>query len=368
MRFFLFVLRWSVRLSSTFLTTRGSVSLHPPPPAELPEVLGNTGPCTRCYMNRECMLYSAAETKSNTADPNLRPRQTDLLLKFTGHLKDDDFAYFQKWDRLIDLEADASFRNTCTSWLVDSQRLEQDTGESISDLRYGGAQPAPWDGGVFIAFDRPGKTLEGLAISHGTYVSISTDGNSFSETPRTKSAGIPKRITNFRHQFNVIRGVVEKVNGMRLYVACKREDLTRIRDMCTRFAKQAGGGESLLFRIDRDDSGVGTHILRQNLVNFFTHDFKRDEGQALSQVEMTKQTRLPRLRDIVVRLKEPSFRTTTPDAIFSSRNMHLPGCDLDELANEFRDLNPDQQTAVMKVIIACRHNSKICLNCFFCTD
>ena len=71
------------------------------------------------------MLYAASENESST----VRDSHKNLMSKFTGHLKEDEIAYFRKWDRLIDLEAHASNRNVATSWLKDSQRLEKEKGE-----------------------------------------------------------------------------------------------------------------------------------------------------------------------------------------------------------------------------------------------
>jgi hypothetical protein len=108
-------------------------------------------------------------------------------------------------------------------------------------------------------------------------------------------------------------------------------------------------GNKLFFRVDKDNSSVGIGTLRQNLINFFTADFIRREGEELSQTAIAKQRRIPWLRDVVIRLKPPSFDSRTPASFFNGPGPNIPGCDLQNLSSEFADLNPDQQKAVEKV-------------------
>jgi DNA replication ATP-dependent helicase Dna2 len=313
------------------------------------------------------MLYAAAETRNKT-DPNWLTGRShaDLLAKFTGNLQESDMEYFRKWDRLIDLEADASSRNMATAWLTDSHSREKERGESVSGLVFDHPEPSPTQEGsrLLIAFRRGGSSpsqapFQKIALSRGCHVIISTDGTSLvdsshSDTP-TPSPRRPKR---FRHQMHIVRGIVEKVENEKLFVMARREDLERIRDLVTRHRKfcEKNGGEAyspLPFRFDKDTSSVGIGTLRQNLINFLTADFSRKEVEQMSQASVAKQSRLPKLRDIVVRLASPKFDLrVTPDSIFRAVGPEIPGCDMDTLSAEYSRLNPDQQQAVIKVVSA----------------
>jgi hypothetical protein len=333
------------------------IKLLPAPPADLPEVKSTSHSCTRCFANRECMLYAAAE-KDDTSG-GVGHTHKELLSKFTGQLEEDDLAYFRKWDRLIDLEADASNRNAASAWLVNSHQREKETGESISSLVYDGAVPSEGGSQVLIRFRRGADTLsqsklESLSITKGSYVIISTDGTSFDDSqsePNLEYENTQRRRKKFRHHMHVVRGSMQEISSDGLLVSSRREDLERIRDMTSRYQKlsEDDGSSRLMFRLDKDNSSVGIGTLRQNIINFFSSDHSRKEGEEMSQVAVAKQRRLPRLRDSVVRLQPPSFNTNDTASFFRGPGPRIPGCDLHTLSREFEDLNSDQQDAVHKV-------------------
>lgn len=296
------------------------------------------------------MLYAASENESST----VRDSHKDLMSKFTGHLKEDEIAYFRKWDRLIDLEAHASNRNVATSWLRDSQRLEKEKGEVASSLIY--ERPEPLQGSrILIVFRRDPQTesissLESLSFQRGCHVIVSTDGTSLSTSEEVnfpEPSGPTKRRLILRHQMHIARGSFERIENDAMFVSAKREDLERIRDMVERHLKLHG--KTLHFRVDRENSSVGVGTLRQNIFNFFTADFSRSEGEELSQTEIAKQRRLPWLRDIIIRLKPPTFGSKKVESLFLGPGPKVPGCDLETLSFEFNKLNSSQKKAVEKV-------------------
>eukprot|EP00980_Cylindrotheca_fusiformis_P003269 scaffold738_cov124-Cylindrotheca_fusiformis.AAC.8 len=344
-----------------------SATLLPPPPADLPEVLSNSYSCQRCYVNRECMLYAAAGTKKKN-DPNWATGRShgDLLAQFTGHLQESDIEYFRTWDRLIDLEADASGRNIAIAWLTDSRCREMERGESISGLVFDHPEPSPTDESshVLIAFRRGGASLtqtsfEKISLTRGCHVIISTDGTSLVDgSSGLDSCTAPsRRIKKFRHQMHIVRGIVENVQNEKLLVMARREELERIRDLVIRhrnFCDKNGEPYSpLSFRFDKDTSSVGIGTLRQNLINFFTADFSGKKDEQLSQASAAKKLRLPKLRDLVIRLEKPRFDiNVSVELLFRSVGQTIPGCDMKGLSTEFSQLNPDQRQAVMKVVSA----------------
>lgn len=343
-----------------------SATLFPPPPADLPEVMSNSHSCQRCYVNRECILYAASET-NNKNDPDWLTGRShaDLLVKFTGKLQESDLEYFRKWDRLIDLEADASSRNIAASWLTESHICEQENGESVSCLVFDHPEPSRTEESshVLIAFHRAKSSptqapFDKIALSSGCHIIVSTDGTSLvdslgADTPTLSN----RRTTKFRYQMHVVRGIVEEVQGEKLLVMTRREELERIRDLVLRhrnFCEKNGEPYSeLQFRFDKDTSSVGIGTLRQNLINFLTADFADGKDENLSQANAAKKIRLPKLRDAVIGFASPRFDLRVPmDSIFHACCPPIPGCDMDTLSAEFYRLNPDQQQAVTKVVSA----------------
>lgn len=306
------------------------------------------------------MLYANSETEAKDLS-GVRKSHGELMAKFTGQLLPGDLDYFRKWDRLIDMEAHASVGNIATAWLVDSQKREKATGESLSSLVYDGASPSQEGSGVLLRFRRSSDflnqtKLESISIGKGSQVVISTDGNAFDDSqsdPKLEYTNTQREQKKFRHHMNVIRGYLEEAKADEVVVSAKREDLDRVRHMCSRYKKFSNGAgqAALMFRVDKDNSAVGIGTLRQNLINLFTADYARNSKEVLSKMDVAMQRRLPRLRDFIVRLAPPSFGQRDDALLFRAGGPTIPGCDLQDLAQEFERLNQDQQGAVRKVNI-----------------
>ena len=184
----------------------------------------------------------------------------ELLKKFTACLQRDDIEYFRKWDRLIDLEAHATVGNIATAWLVDSSEREKKTGETISSLVYDGASPSVQGSGALLRFRRSATSisdnnLDTLSIGKGSHVVISTDGCVFDDSqsdPKLEYMNTQSERKKFRHHMHIVRGFLEEATANDVVVSAQREDLDRIREMCSRFKKQPGGdaGAFLTFRLD----------------------------------------------------------------------------------------------------------------------
>lgn len=300
-----------------------------------------------CYSNRECMMYAAASRSSNKivgADPS----HDKLLHHFTGNLVDEEYEYFTEWDRLVDLEADASGSLIASKWLQGADDRENETSKSVSSLVFDPTASSPeavFDESWFsvIAFKRSPvsaiqTSLSSVGFEPGCRVVVST--NSTSIAPWTGSSA--RRST--RPQMHLVRGVVHQATDSNLHVLASRDDHTRIEKIVT-----ASASTGILFRLDRDDTAAGIGTLRQNLVNLFTGDVKSPDVPS-SQVE---QTRLSWLRDVLIRLRKPVVDRTLVKSMFtpSVPVAAVPGCDLMDLCFEFSTLNPDQQAAVEQVCI-----------------
>lgn len=295
------------------------------------------------------MMYAAASRASlniTGADPS----HQELLHHFTGHLVDDEYAYFTQWDRLIDLEADASGALIARTWLLGSDNRESETSKSISSLVFDQTVSSPdavfdesWFSG--IGFKRSPTSalhtpLSNVGLEPGCRVIVSTDSTSIAS-----SSGLSVLHSNgVRSQMHIVRGVVHKTTDKHLLVLASRDDLTRMLNIV-----KASASEQVLFRLDKDETATGIGTLRQNLVNLFTGDMKSPD-QPGSQTELS---RLSWLRDVLIRLRKPVVNKALVNSMFTPRKgtkvAAVPGCDLMDLCFEFSTLNPDQRAAAEQV-------------------
>ncbi|GKZ01089.1 hypothetical protein MPSEU_001060500 [Mayamaea pseudoterrestris] len=309
--------------------------------AALPELPIDAHKCQKCYMNRECMLYAAAATKLGPLDsPSVHK---DLLQAFTGHLQSDDLAYFQHFDRLIDLEADAEHALITQAWLVDSTE-RQSTSNCLANLHYDphvslSIPPTNPEGrsAVSVSFVRKSALgqdvpLTDFGLEPGALVIVSCD--------TATSAGEDRKM-DFkarRYPMHLVRGIIQSISASRIAVRGSVADLERM-------DKLVSVQSDTRFRIDKDHVATGISTLRQNIVNLFSAD---------TTSHYTAGNRLQRLRDAIVRLRRPSFNDKLQQDLFTPPpdTPLVPGCDFLDLALEYAEMNPDQQLAITAAFTA----------------
>lgn len=293
------------------------------------------------------MLYAAASRHAVEA-VGKEESHRDLMQHFTGHLVDEEYDYFIKWDRLIDLEADASSSLIARSWLRESKDIENEVSASIASLLFDPNTSSPeavFDESWFalIGFKRSQTSsihtpMSDVGFEPGCRVVIGTD----SQSVKPSSPVILDR--RMRPQMHIVRGSVHKVTESHIFIQASRDDLTRI-EICSSSASPT----TPTFRMDKENLPTGITTLRQNLVNLFTADKKAQETPG-SQVE---QSRLSWLRDVLIRLRRPIFDRSIVKHMFTpSQGLPaeiVPGCDLKDLYMEFSNLNQDQKAAVEQV-------------------
>lgn len=298
-------------------------------------------------------MYAAAESAHFGADnvSNVVKSHGPLLQQYTGHLDDQDMAYFLEWDRLVDLEIDACSTSSAAAWLVGSAQRERSTGICLSSLVL--ALPTLSsdllsDGTLVFERSTDGNSQSSfptLDLEPGCYVIVSTDA-SLCETSNAQAVeGTGSK--RFRHHLYLVRGTLVKADSSSITIHSSHNDAER----ALAFVRESQEmGHQVRFRLDKDLASFGTGTLRQNLINFFTRDGEPPETPSKSTVRYDR--RLPWLRDMVVRLTPPTFEENIKKSLFSSVQgdvRTVPGCDMMDLALEFSELNPDQQAAVEKV-------------------
>jgi hypothetical protein len=300
------------------------------------------------------MMYAAAShsfSKRGGQDASHR----DLLHHYTGHLSEKEYEYFIKWDRLIDLEADATGSLITRTWLWESEDREIKLSNCVSSLVFEAKASSPhavFDESWFadIVFRRSTSSniqtpLSNVGFEPGTRVVISTDSTSVAVTT---NANVPRRFG--RPHMHIVRGVVRKASETQLHILASRDDLNRIEH-----AVKNSSNEQMTFRVDIEDVPTGITTLRQNLVNLFTADKKTLDAPG-SQVG---QSRLSWLRSVLIQLQKPKFNRALVKFMFTPGQDAQPvaGCDLMDLCFEFSTLNQDQREAVEQVRFTCRCTS-----------
>jgi hypothetical protein len=285
-------------------------------------------------------MYASA-ARSSMADGELDmvgKTHAELLQQTTGHLTADDYTYFQKWDRLVDIEADIVVSSAAEAWLIGSEDREKATSKTISRMTFD-AVPAADEVTledsrlVLLSFQRSVDStcrtpLANLGLEKGCYAIVSTDSTTCGQRP-----GLHQSIT-VRPQMQIVRGALERITDTHIYIRASPDDRSRIQKVVTKAGKLG-----VFFRVDRDEVSTGAGTLRQNLVNLFTKDLPE------------KPDRLSWLRDVIVRLRAPAFNGDLKRTLFfPGLGIHaVPGCDLKDLRREFLELNTDQQAAIEKV-------------------
>lgn len=317
------------------------ITVLPPTPAVLPDLLLDQFACERCYASRECMLNLAVESRDSSGAISVDKRHNALLAHYTGNLQDADLKYFQEWDRLIDLEASVCNKEITKSWLKSSIELERTHATTISSLvldmniESTENESALDEGDVNITCLRSPCSqsnipMNSLRVEVQNRVVLSTDDHSTS----------PKTLSKMK-ALGLLRATVSAINENSIQIRMSYSDYLRTFKIC-----RDTSISPVLFRIDKEDFTTGTSTLRQNLMNLLTGEnpnFSR-QGGSLSQeklADLTQRLRChaPRVRKSIIHLEPPTFTEVDLTPILNSTG----------LLQEFNCLNYDQQYAVYKV-------------------
>jgi hypothetical protein len=342
------------------------------PPADLPN-LQYPDQCSRCFSARECMTYAAAG--SLNAEGNQKDVQRshkDILEQYTGHLSDNELEYFRTWDRLIDLEADATKSSVAEAWLEKSEDLERRNGKSISSLSFiprilqQNERSQEEQSVAFIVFERSTSSvlrtpLSKLKLQSGTFVTCSSDCTSQDVLQAKYSLKPSVRQGNraFRHQMKVFRGTVERTEGdNKIVIRTSEASIGRMNDLVARFKDSTpvstSSSPELLFRIDHDDSYSINGTLRRNVLDLLTKDKAKVDnpttGDGAGMGRLRIQRRFRRQRELIIHLKPPQFSVSQQEEMFNYDSHGVPSCDAIDLMVEFSTtMNGDQRAAAQKV-------------------
>lgn len=322
-------------------------------------------------------MYTASGSSSPDGknQNEIMKSHADVLDRFTGQLIEEDLEYFRAWDRLIDLEADATNQSIAEAWLETSAKRERSTGKCVSALAY---QPQPSqadnlpdeDSVAFIIFERsPHATLRtplsSLNLQKGCYVTCSTDATSLDAQSfgrvSMSEARSGREQAPFRHQMKIFRATVDHIDEEKITIRSSGSSVARLNDLVIRYRQSSlieingsPTGKELEFRLDVDNSFSQMGTLRMNLIDLLTKDKDTDESKDDPKLRMVwLQKRYSRLRELVIRLRAPVFDKSLEEHMFNppARVRSLPGCDIADLVEEFTlSMNNNQRTACSKVV------------------
>ena len=93
----------------------------------LPPMLNSAFECSKCFQKRECLLYRASS--ENESEIKLEPAIEQIASEQLGHLSTSHLAYFNHWNRLLDVEKRHATKSMRNMWLksVDARELDGHT-------------------------------------------------------------------------------------------------------------------------------------------------------------------------------------------------------------------------------------------------
>jgi DNA replication ATP-dependent helicase Dna2 len=268
----------------------------------LPEPIDEARRCARCFANAGCSLYREAHGLDRPEADNVEMQE--LIEKQVGHLKDEHFAFFRRWDKLVTLEEGDVVKHRRELWTLSAKQRES-KGKCFSDMTL-----LPDSTGLV---DFGARRVNRYAYSFGKALSTPDSGSLLSGHMGVND---PITISLEPAMYSLAQGFITELTPDRLTIG-----LDHSLDAALERAHEEGianHSSRTLFRIDKDELTAGYGKIRMNVAQLFISSSELDQ----------------RRRSLIVDLVKPKFQ---PPAA-------LP--DLPE------NLNDDQRNAIGKVLAA----------------
>lgn len=348
----------------------------------LPPLLMNANECSRCFSASECMLsHISVERGSGTSSG-----VPALLAHLLRGLGETEYAFFEKWDALVDLEANASAVSSHRMWTQSGALRSRRGDKCVGGLAVESVEPCD-DGSVVLQLlgNLPHEAA-GLVIGDRVQIGAEPVLTPIAATGRSDMEDM-FRETKWKLNTTEPCIAVGSIAGL--------HDSGRVSVRISNFSKraeravQACRSGSLVLRLDKDEGSVGISALRANLFRVFVS--AHDPVEYRSSLESKSEAlALPidggcvRLRKLVVSLVPPRyagwdsdesvdmFRPDHVDAGVYARALEeykrshdsnassqaisffgvdfYQGCNPFAIFQEFRLLNPGQKSAVRRVL------------------
>ena len=323
----------------------GAVDTLIPAGRLLPTVIERVNTCGSCYVRDACALYHKAWEETGAEGTIKSTKIRELFEESVGHLNEKEIKYFQKFSRLLDLEASTAVNSTRMLWRVPPKDRETH-GTCAADLLLD--PPLPMQPGV------QGEELFAYRFRRTPDRTVNGDLNY-----ETIFALGDKVALSVQHAHIALgRGTVTAVSGSFVDVTTKSPlAIPSGQDLGSKVGPGRTG--SILWSMDKDVYASSLKSERQNMRRmligppplFFFGGKKSDnmdDDKKLLRALITERT--TRLRNLVVNTQSPQFIERFPandvrtPAMWSGGNPPA-GCGGDEIVEELGLMNPDQITA-----------------------
>ncbi|GAA5863149.1 hypothetical protein JCM3774_001437 [Rhodotorula dairenensis] len=226
--------------------------------AVLPPPIDEIRACKRCYVGNACRVFrrSAGGADDAPADEELRA----LHESATGHLTDEEAAFFARWERLITFEEQELVRFKKEIWTLQAEERES-LGRCLASMIIDDTEAGPSSDAASEL-----KSVPASGIHRWTYRmrrSPVTSANAPALLGTTISIGDPIVVSLETPQvLAVARGFVHSVSLYHVEIGVDRKisDLPQL----TQNSKAPP-----IFRIDKDELSAGMGRIRDNLLQLF---------------------------------------------------------------------------------------------------
>ncbi|GAA5984572.1 hypothetical protein JCM10908_003406 [Rhodotorula pacifica] len=276
--------------------------------ALLPPPVDEVRACKRCYVGNACRVFrrSAGGAEDAPANDELRA----LHDAATGHLTDEESAFFARWDRLITFEEQELARFRKEIWTLEAEERES-LGRCLANMVINEEEPGP-----SAAVTEGQQNVPASAIHRWTY-RLRRKGDTSATAPdllgTSISVGDPIVVSlETPRVLAVARGFVHVVSLYHVEIGLDRK-ISELPQL------EQNTQVPPVFRIDKDELTAGMGRIRDNLLQLFYAD--ADE----------------RRRKLIIGLEAPHFDTKLAQQAQRVMPSHL---------------NEDQRSAIERVLSA----------------
>ncbi|WVR07485.1 hypothetical protein IAU60_004527 [Kwoniella sp. DSM 27419] len=225
--------------------------------AFLPPTLDNPRECRTCYAVDSCMLYRKAIDKvaSHPEDPI-----AELYEEKTGHMSEEDVAFYKRWDTLLTVEEQDIGRYRSQLWTMTAKQREK-TGRCFSDM-------------IISSYSNDiGKSLAKIHRHAYTFVRAPHAGTQSARTSLLSghiAKGDPVSLSIEPDLLCLSRGFVLDLTAESVTIGVTYViDVEALLKRTGRHHEVSEREGKVVFRIDKDEMASGMMRMRNNLAQLF---------------------------------------------------------------------------------------------------
>ncbi|KZS87370.1 Dna2-domain-containing protein [Sistotremastrum niveocremeum HHB9708] len=214
----------------------------------LPPTIDDEWSCGHCYAVDACMLYRKAveRIEDTTSDIALLYREK------TGHLTEAQCDFFQKWEELISIEEQDTWRILKELWTMTAEERESQ-GRCFADMRVESYQNH--------------SSSATSRIHRHSYKFVRSSAGGGSLLKGTLSVGDAVTVSIEPDLYGLTRGFLISLSPE--YVVVGVDHALNVKELMSRTGRSGGSQDMVKFRIDKDEMASGLSRIRDNLARLF---------------------------------------------------------------------------------------------------